>query len=343
MNKKGVMFTMATILLSTIIITSLFFFQETRIDQELQPASLRMQTINNHIRLSGDFYSNLMSQYTYEALENITNMLIAEGDYFADFDIEIERCFINGSVLLGSSTNSCGDSFNKVLKSWDAYILENLNINSSSTITSINLTQETAWEVIAKFNLSLAIVDNYGTWKTQKSLVSTINIEGLKDPTYQIVHSDVESHSYENRINLSNRFDIGITTDFWQEKPSTLEQEVIDQKYFILNQTPSFLGRLKGDFSPSELGIVSIVKPSKTNINMNISHLDYLYWRQECVNGPHARYDFWSDDMNVADRFSMNINASNPGLQDAIVPFQLGVFTNMSDSKYYKPFTISCP
>ncbi|MFT4282834.1 MAG: hypothetical protein ACMXX6_00225 [Candidatus Woesearchaeota archaeon] len=339
MNKKGVMFTLIAILLSTIILSSLFFFQETRIDKELEPASLRIQTVNNYIRLSSTFYENLMSSHAYNLIENIINAMIEEGEYLDDFDFEVQRCFVEGEFSVNGVDFDCEVNFNEVLQEWDEYILQELNFNSQTSLQNIRLTQENPWEITVEFELSLEVEDSFATWHANKSLRSFFRIEGLYDPTYEITHPDVSEFSYNNTIKFA---DLELEM-LWQEKPSTLEQVVINQEYFFVNQTPSFLGRLQGNFSPSDYGIVSIVKPSQTNINTNISHIDYLYWRQECQNGLFGQYDFWSEDMNEAERFSMEINDSNPGLQDTIIPQTIASLTNMSDTKYYQMYTIDCP
>ena len=349
-KKKGMVFTLVSILISSLIISSFFFLYEQRLDNETTFVSLRVQTINNFIIQSESYVSNLARDSTKSALEDIINAMISDGEFTSDLEQVLFDCLATGSFSISSSFSCSGNSnLSGRLDDLSQLILSTFNIRSQIEIEDVEILQVSPWGLFIFVDYNITVGDDYGFWVSNKRAGAEVNIEGLPDPTSSIVHSDLSSLAHTTIFRIANRQedDIG----FWQEEPSTLHRVVSRGEYILNTNAPGFIQRLEGDMSASPFGLMSIVNSSIVGTYDEIAsisgmgeifYLDYLFWNMNCVPGNYLEYDFWKTGMSAIDRTNLRVNSSVSGLNGTRIPLSLAQQTNMDGSKYTYSGSTSC-
>lgn len=343
-NKKGVVFSLIAIAISIILISSFYYYHEVPIDNNIEVTRLAIQNNNNFISGYDDHLNKIISRVFFNALNGTINVMIAQNQYFDNFDEELIRCMNTGNVILGGNNYSCGENsrFDIMLNEWQIFVLENTNINVTTNVSNFNFAMNSPWSLRVSYLYTATFESPYSTNKISRESSFSQSIFGLPDPTYQVqVASRVNSLNLNNTFSVGEIFDLNVGT--WMEEPSTLNQLVQNKHYIRYSQGPSFLNRLRGNMiGSSSYGIVSIVRGADANFMGNISYLDYEFFKDNCISADRRRYNFWNTGINNEDRANLGI-PSSAGLNGTILPFNNIINpSNTSNSAYLENVVVTC-
>lgn len=339
MSKKGIMFTIISVLVCALMITSFFMYQNVPLDQDVDNAKLRIKSIDRYVSETDVYVRSVTGIASTKTLNFMINSMIGNNSFLNNFNAQFESCLMNGTMMMpGFGRVNCT---NESMVSSRFDFLENfsstkLNINSNITLNNIRITQDNPWFLKVEINYTLVVDDYpYAKWNETRIVYSTVHIAGFKDPTYYIMSptSDIYSVRYPMIINYTeNRY--------WREFPSTAQQVVANKQYFFWAGAPSYLNRLNNVTEPSICcGIVSIVSPDFINVNalapgINRSYLDFEFWKRTSVDYYwYRQYDFWE---SVGPAYRTSANISIPGLNGTIVRNEIASMFNMTNTSYLK-------
>ena len=157
----------------------------------------------------------------------------------------------------------------------------NMNVNFSNI--SLGIKQKDPWNLEITMNFTYLIEDRSGlaSWRGEGTVSSQIEISNFEDPLYTIETKDnlprnIKKTPYEGNY-VSG------------EDVSNLEEHIENKYYAANSNSPNFIKRFEGDFSPDNNGIESFVNlPELSSQNIETiekSCLDYIYFSEN--NPPH--------------------------------------------------------
>lgn len=330
--KKGIIFTMVSVMMSAIILTAFFYSTVVPPDISVVSTKIRISSINGYIDQLDSYISSQISATSRVALHNMTNIIIQRDSYFVDsFEEEFIKCMQTGEV---QNNEDCGANLQMILDEMDQIALNSLNVVSTLTLKNVTIYQVSPWSINVKANVSIDIVDSYAEWHLNKTYEGNTSILLLPDPTYE-VNTDWRFAG----TTYANNFTTPDPWTGWIRYPSTLNILAISYEYFQYDKAPSFLSRLNGDLDNQDgsLGIASLVIPNGRPEDVDVSTLDYTYWRwKNCDLSPRALFDFYANIDNI-ERSKLNISkTSGFNINGTVVPMELVTSSNMDDSDYYQ-------
>lgn len=344
LTKKGIAFTMLSVILSAIILTTFFFNQQVGIDESVEKTGIRVKTINQYLNQLDIYIPSQIKSTTRGVLLNLTNEMIyskPSAKYYPGGNKFVEQfanCHMTGEIQKPrGGKGDCVQNLGDVLYLMDRLAQDELNIPSNLTVTGISIYQIDPWNVMVEANVSINIVDSFAQWHLNKTYITNVSILGLPDPTYSVdVDGTVSGVSYP--LTITTRLeDVN-----WTHSPSTLNIFALDELYFAYPSGPSYIDRLQGelDNSGGVAGIVSVVIPTDKPYSPDIPHVDYMFWRQEdCPSGSTAyrTFELYNSPATAEIRSELNVSedSSDRSIHRAILPFNLINQSEMVNSNYY--------
>lgn len=346
LNKKGVIFTILALLISSIVVALFFSFKEVPLDNTAFNVKVRIQQINMHITQLEEYIRELTKTSAESALSFAIEEMINKSTYYTDFDSALQSCMVSGVIPEPGNEGSlieCPDAakLQTGINALTDFAASELTIKSVVRINNVEVAQYNPWDIVLTVNYSIKIEDSYASWDAVKTTNQTVSIIGLKDPTYWIVDPAVASYKY---VNTFKRVE---NQGLWLEYPSTANFATVNALYFKYEKGPSFLNRLRGNITNSTCcGIASIVPPLDSEYTTDLSHLDYIFWQNDVCksteSGNYNRFNFWKSGMTSGDRLALGIADSGYGLNGSVVPPSFTTFVNMTNTSYIEVINPSC-
>jgi hypothetical protein len=285
MNKKGVFFTVISIILLSVIIFGLVINTETRLKEKRLPIEARVNSVNNFI---GDIEIDIergLYIAAFRALLGLQQDMIESGQFVSNLNYTFEMLVTNGTRD-GEYVDVIDEA---EMNSWIQRIsekAEELLIDMEFEIEEVRIRHVSPWVIAIDIDVILDIADEKGTasWQRNNTITTHIDIEGFEDPLYTI-------HSNGGVIKEIERTNI---TDFVDEDddPSNLLSHLSDSFYIETNISPSYLQRLEGNLDPSPNGIESLVNLQEfsqlevygVELKDGCSIVDFVYFDDNCEN-----------------------------------------------------------
>ncbi len=285
MNKKGVFFTVISILLLSVIIFGLVINTETRLKEKRLPIETRVNSVDDFI---GDIEIDIergLYIAAFRALLGLQQDMIESGQFVSNLNYTFELLVTNGTRG-GEYVDVIDDA---EMNSWIQRISEKateLLIDMEYEIIDVRIRHINPWVIAIDIDVILDITDEKGTasWQRNSTITTTINIEGFEDPLYTI-------HSNGGVIKEIERTNI---TDFVDETGDTngLLNHLDNSYYTDSNISPSYLQRLEGSLGPSQHGIESLVDLQEfsqlesygVELKDDCSIVDFVYFDNNCEN-----------------------------------------------------------
>jgi hypothetical protein len=253
-NKRGQIFTLIAISLVVLMFLSIQIYSHLR----------EKEMIKNRIKSMDSFMTsiekNLERQIYISGFRIIflaIDQISTKGTYITNLDTFINESFFNGTVggvpqnlMIGATRDNLTSSINeKAIK---------INVNVSMNNTFISITQDDPWSIkITMFSdFILEDVQGLARWEKRQNITTYVPIVGFQDPFYLVnsngkmgspkLSGKINKTIYDGNYNVSG--DISNLSDHFEEG------------YYTNNSdAPSFLKRLKGNFSSDPNGIESFV------------------------------------------------------------------------------------
>lgn len=273
-DKRGVVFTIIAIVLA-VFFTLIFSARvEKPLDYKTEILEIRISVLADYMNTFFDYAEETASIAGYSALQGVISDISTYHRYYDqsdEFETNYTYCIKTGNLTTSkycpNMTNSTLTHFLDQLRN---IAEDELNINSNYTINHVSVNQTTdAFSVEVILNLSVKVNDAYANISDTRVLTSSVPIEGLLDPLYLL------NGTYNQTIIAYHK-----PQENWTY--TDLQQLYDNHAYRKYAKGISFIGRIKGDFSPSVLyGIESFVNYTHPDVNYNESYsmIDYLFWQ----------------------------------------------------------------
>jgi len=349
-TKKGIVFTLLSVILSAIILTTFFFNQQLPVDTDIGKTSIRINSINQFLKEMDTYIEHQMISTSREVFENMTYYMIynsPSSSYFpsgsGNFTTQFFSCHKYGTLITPSGASMpCSDGLQSRLDEMDQLALSQLNIPSKMTVENMKIYQVEPWNVVFEAQITIDINDSFAKWNLINNYTVNVSIFDLPDPTYG-VNIHVNTRPFNYALNFTTRTE----NVNWTYSPSTLNIFALNKYYFAYPNGPSFLDRMQGDLSAKggPAGIVSVIIPTHKHYESNIPHVDYMYWTQTACSGTEYRtFDFFnlsSSTTEIRSEINITEDPDDYSINMAVLPYDLINQSLMDNTDYY--FTTICP
>jgi len=274
-NKKGIFFTLIAIALVSLLLINFTAFS---ISNENNSVNRRVSTMNNFVKSLEEDVQRKMYISGFRTIFIYEKRILESGNYILDPSGSFEELFFNGTIERkineDEATLVSGITLLDIEYSLNLEA-DKVNLKVSLNNASVLMTQNDPWNVRIELGVDLKIEDlgNLASWENHKTFVSYIPISNFEDPIYLVntggkISPKVVRTPYTT---FSNGGDV-----------SNLLDHVTKKYYLNSTSAPSFLKRLKGDFSVDENGIESLVYlPDLSAQGITLkdkSIVDYIYF-----------------------------------------------------------------
>lgn len=276
-SKKGVYFTLVSIIIITLMISHSNFVDNSRIKQKGQILSMRADNMNNLLTDIEKDIERMILISGYRSILSVEKYLSDSEDFLDDFNDVFSSLFIYGSY--NSTSYSLMDDAS--LLEWRDRIQEEtsvLGLDFNIVPNKVWAEHIDPWTIIIYVNVTILLQDIDIEWNYTKIFSNNIPIVDLEDPLYKI-------NSLDKVTNLITKSTI---TDFIDDLTNdTINFEIhLNNSYYIeSNSSPSFLMRFEGNLSNSTYGIESFVDLEEFNKQSltvyNRSLIDYIYFSND--------------------------------------------------------------
>ena len=358
-NKRAAIFTIAAIVMSTLLLSTYFSLLDTPINSRNEITKLRIKQSNSYIEQAEFFSKEILKKITETTLNGMINHMNSTKSFFKD-EQKFTDTFTN--CIHGENAETyCGPSLNEALNEFKNYGINYIGFDTFNiTIKNkeIKLYQEDPWNIKIDVNLTINASDGYASWSINPMTITTsIPIIGMKDPTYFVPNNNsispiiVTKYGNESRkIFTRNTSEWRVSTGFNDYMPEGM--------YFPTTTGVSYLDRLKNMKRTSSCcGIASFLPNDVVHESQQFSNeykeyygnLDYLFFKQYTTKIPWTleKYDFWNQQDTINHqlpevRALHNIsNVTGENLNGTIVPKELWIDVNMTDpSTQYRNYTV---
>jgi hypothetical protein len=338
MMRKGVAFTVLSMLVSTIVLTVYYTANPTGVALSIDSTASQIQSTQRTIDRINQFLPVHVERAAKQSLtdlslatENTDSLYTVTGtDEDKSGAAALQGCLESGTYISPNGSQvTCYSLANETAR------LEEFVANNTATTITIE-TQTKQIQQNTPFRISISndlIIDteDFGSVQSSNSEVTgTVALEGVKDPLYLFRDNSTVTRPYEPVI------DFAPPLDAWTQ--TTASRAVREKLYFHWDGAPSFLERLGGGTTNSTCcGITSIVNPQAVPNPNNYSHFDHHYYNDVCITNSR-RLDFSGLTATERSRYGLNVSQT---LQDAVLPYAFIQEAKLDNSSILEPVT--CP
>ncbi|MCH8003185.1 MAG: hypothetical protein IH934_01010 [Nanoarchaeota archaeon] len=287
LNKKGIFFTFAAIALSIIIILSFNVYTDYRLNDQMGPIEIRIDTMNNFIKDLENDIGNAIFIAGFRSLLSLEDYMMDHDEFFNAVDTPtlanaFDEVFRLGTIQYGTGTEKMLLMNNNTFLNWtDRMKLQSTrtNIKLEFNIDSVTISQSDPWAVDVTVRLDIDVKDekNTASWTiNNKDYTKKINITSLTgvkkfvDPLYLVNNNGL----------VNNTITITTVPDF--SSSANLNTHLINSYYIEHSDAPSYLMRFENNLGSSSQGIESLVNSQKL-IDKGVttydrSAVDYIYY-----------------------------------------------------------------
>ncbi len=280
-NKKGIFFTFAAIVLSLVLILSFRVYKTYEMREKADVIGIRVTTMNNFIKdIEQDLEKGLYIS-SFRAFASMSQYIADNGVFITDLEESFNELVLQGT-LDGSELSLMEDS---TFTDWVDKIeieADKIDITVNFAISDVNIEQNDPWSILVNAEIGVSVEDkkNTSSWDRNKVIATKVSIENFEDPLYVV-----------NSIGrVTNPIVKSPITDFVNGGDvSNLLTHLNNSYYIESNTAPNFLMRLQGILSNSSTGIESLVNLKEFQdqglVIKSRSAVDYIYFgTQSTVN-----------------------------------------------------------
>lgn len=286
-NKKGIFFTFAAIVLSIIIISSFNVYTGYRLKDKMEVIEVRINTMNSFIIDLENDIENAIFISGFRSLLSLEDYLMDHDVFFGgvgapSLSVAFSDAFLKGTIDFDGSPEKIGLMKNNTFINWTTRIKEQTNktdITVDFTVNSVTITQSEPWKVDIAINLDINVKDkkNTASWTiNDKDYIKQINITTggsntkFVDPLYIVNNNGLVNNSITRTT----------VPDFSSE--ANLNTHLLNSYYIEHSGAPNYLMRFENDLGSSSNGIESLVNSQElidAGLSANSrSAVDYIYY-----------------------------------------------------------------
>lgn len=278
-GKKGYAYLLIASILIAIVLIVFLTVQRYQYQDRQDIEEIRIKTINDFVKGFNDDVERATYISAFRTLLALEDNIANTGSFFNDTETQFRETFYYGIIDNSTPDIMRNSSFKDYLANVNN-IANNMGINTSVNITSINLEHSDPWTIKVNIKANITITDQNKlvTWNYFKSFNSDLPIENLRDPLYSTFTGGrspniVTKNPYSELVNNTNNDTNNLI-------------QLINKSYYVASvDAPNFLMRFENDYStdPEGNGIESIVNIEELS-NQEIEvftdriKIDYIYF-----------------------------------------------------------------
>jgi len=271
MNKKGMFFTIIVIVLISILILSYTLYSEVRGRETVQK---RIETMSNFIVSMEKDLSRQLYVSGFRSIFVMEKSILETGQYISSVNASAAELFLNGTFNGELQTVMVGTTFSDIADSVKMNS-EKMGINTSLSLISFELLQNSPWNVEVRAKILFEIKDNgnLARWNKTEIVTTQIPIERFEDPVYSVstngwISNNITRSPFVVFVSGSNVINLSV--------------HALNSFYIASTDAPGFLDRLEGRMSANVNGIESLVNLQKlSSQGLSIedkSVVDHIYF-----------------------------------------------------------------
>ncbi len=278
-GKKGIFFTMISILLLATVVYSFVVLTYSLTNKSLV-IQTRVSTMDNFMKdIESDLNRGLYIS-TFRSILGMEQYVIDNGTFLVNAEDQFQSVFydgaINGTYLIITEDNLFADW---IFKIWEKG--HSMGIDVNITVNSVALSQTSPWEVEASMDSVIIIKDGKGTstWTKQKTFNAKIPITGLEDVLYTY-HFEMKTSNIIQRTPYAGNYVLaGDITNLENHLAGSGDAFLVGSYYVESQNGPGFLDRLEGRTSihRAGTGIESFVNKDKISSFLSPEDAEYYY------------------------------------------------------------------
>jgi hypothetical protein len=274
-GKKAFMLTLMALIISSFMV---FLFSSRLMnapDYKMELVEDRITLANYYVDNAFDYAESAATVSGYLALAGVVDDMASTRAYNSEFDSQYVSCVAYANLTSSKTCpNMQGKNFVYLMDNLTESSAVELKLSSRYIINNMTVSQgEDPFALDLTINMTLYVSDAFANITTTRVFTSRVPIAGIKDPVFAV------NGTYNKTIRRTN-----ITKQEGTWSVPDLEQLYLNQEYRYSSSAPSFIYRVKGNFSNSSLGIESMINHTQPSlvalINQNISMVDYLFWNR---------------------------------------------------------------
>ena len=284
MQKKGIFFTLAALILVSLLFITYTFYTEINKTKSVRQ---RVETMNTFLVSLEEDMSRQMYIAGFRTVFLIEDKITQTGLYATSPDTAFQETFFNGTLYGEPQPVMLGATYNDIVTTIKERA-QKINVNVTIGYPNITLTQDDPWhvKVVLRTSLDMRDANNLASWNKTHVAVAYVSIENFEDPIYLIGTNRLVTNS----INKTRYQPFAEGSDV-----SNLTTHALNSYYVASPLSPSFLDRLQGITAPNAqgLGIESLVNLqtlSAKGINVqDKTAVDYLYFSTQNPTSHHIQ------------------------------------------------------
>jgi len=272
MNKRGMFFTLLTIVIISLFVLSFVFIPSY---EERKTTQRRVETLNSFVLAVEDDMERQLYTSGYRIIFVFEKKILENDAKIDEFDARVTELFMDGKYLGVDETVMIDAKFNGIQDSLNE-IASKVNAEVVMTNPVFTLTQEDPWNVNASLTVDLVIKDTSGlaSWtKTAETYSAYIPISNFDDPLYIL-----STHGL-----LTKKMIQGTILPDGTSSQQALNDHILNSQYIANPDAPSFLDRLQGIDTSNGNGVESFVNlddlsDAQINAKSEVSVVDHIYF-----------------------------------------------------------------
>lgn len=289
LNKKGILFTFLSIVISALLATIFSTHQITPLDSNIELERIRVESANQYLTNLFSYSEISLRMSSYIGLQEMIDY-IEETTFYAD-GAAINKTFaeivMNGTINGVPRPNMDNVTIVALMDRIRNVSFEELGINMTFNITRIWIDQQSPFAIRAYMSATIFVKKENVQWNITNTTIAKVTIEGLRDPLYLSIGYD---SLFKETTTLPQKFNITSFEEFVNgSKYIVSPQSLINISGVGAFRPMSFFGRLANDplLKPdSTLTLLSIVSPQRLEDEGgipiasqpgNYSYIDFMY------------------------------------------------------------------
>lgn len=191
LNRKGIFFSIISVLLSTFIILIFSSMLADTLDREAQVSSIKVRNINDIVQDLDLYAGAALDSSTFFSLEALIQNHVEEGA-FSSSRYQLEQCLLNNSFV-GRSLTNCADakagyglSLRNNVSGRQGVLneIEDLypGLNTSYTLYNVSVDQTDAYIIQVNATVNIRIISKEAVWDRYMLISRNISLVGVRDP-----------------------------------------------------------------------------------------------------------------------------------------------------------------
>ncbi|PLW80782.1 hypothetical protein C0585_00760 [Candidatus Woesearchaeota archaeon] len=289
-QKKGIYYTLVSVLAIALLITYNNFDDNSRLKQRGDLLSNRASAMDDFLGDIEKDMERMIKISSYRTLLSLEKYISDNQGFLNDFDDDFFNMFVDGNFN-GTNYDLMEDAS---IIDWKDRVNEEanlLNLEFDTVPVDIEIVHLSPWDIKITLTATLLLEDFNSdiSWNYTKNISNTMSIIDFEDPLYKV-------YSFDKVINLVVRASYLDFINDSNNNNSDVLQTHINNSYYIESPTgPSFLMRFEGNLSNSSYGIESFVNLEdfqRQNLEVyNRSLIDYIYFDPSSGDPDYCDFD----------------------------------------------------